>query len=93
LIFLRCFSDQALADTVHDKFLALGDTLTTNTKYQGKSLEIEDVLDITLSDGRKLVSMFIVIAQRAAFEFAVSIVGKNPKIGLLLPANSRYCTR
>lgn len=49
---------KALADTVHDKFLALGDTLTTNTKYQGKSLEIEDVFDITLSDGRKLSGAF-----------------------------------
>jgi hypothetical protein len=38
--------------------LALGDTLTTNTKYQGKGLEIEDVFDITLSDGRKLSGAF-----------------------------------
>jgi hypothetical protein len=37
--------------------------------------------------------MFIVIAQRAAFEFAVSIVGKNPKIGLLLPANTLTVAR
>jgi hypothetical protein len=65
MVFLTCDTDttittipKALADTVHDKFLALGDTLTTNTKYQGKSLEIEDVFDITLSDGRKLSGAF-----------------------------------
>ena len=49
---------KALADTVHDKFLALGDTPSTSTQYQGKGNEIVDVSDITLSDGRKLSRAF-----------------------------------
>ena len=79
---------KALADTVHDKFLALGDTLATETKYQGKGLEIEDVLDLTLSTGHQLSNTIVEIRNidlSGGLQFIpkpVCNTGKTPKLFL-----------
>jgi hypothetical protein len=47
-----------LSNSLYDKFLALGDSSATATIYQGKNNTIENIRDITLSDGRVVSQVF-----------------------------------
>lgn len=47
-----------LSSSLYDKFLALGDTTATATIYEGKGNSIQNIRDITLSDGKVLSNAF-----------------------------------